>query len=267
VRALEQIEAWGCTAAVALVDAHGKVHSHGDRTRPFRLASVTKALVAYAAAIALEEGAVHLDDAAGPPGSTLRHLLAHCSGLPFDGDRPIARPEQRRIYSNTGWVLAAEHVARVTGFATSQYLTEAVLDPLSMRDTTLQGNPGGAAVGTVADLCRFLTELMHPTLIDRSTLTTATTVQFPGLRGMLPGVGRFSPLDWGLGYQLHSSASMTWTGSRTSPATFGHFGATGTFMFVDPERQMAMACLTDKAFGPWALEAWPRLVDAVYDEM
>jgi CubicO group peptidase (beta-lactamase class C family) len=267
VQALEQTEAWGCETAVSVVTPAGVLATCGDVDEPFRLASVTKTLVAYAVAIALEEGAVHLHDTAGPQGSTLRHVLAHCSGLPFDGDHPIARPEQRRIYSNTGWVLAADYVARATGITTAQYLTEAVLEPLSMRATTLHGNPGGAAIGTVADLSRFVAELMTPTLLDPSTLENATTVHFPGLRGMLPGVGRFSPLDWGLGFQLHSSASMTWAGSRTSPATFGHFGASGTFLFVDPIRPVAMVCLTDRAFGSWALEAWPRLVDAVYDEL
>ena len=62
----------------------------------------------------------------------------------------------------------------------------------------------------------------------------ATSVAFPGLRGVLPGVGRFDPLDWGLGFEVRGSKSPHWTGTRNSPATFGHFGGTGTFLWVDP---------------------------------
>ena len=60
---------------------------YGDVAHRFALASVTKPLVARAAQIAIEEGVVELDTAAGPPGSTVRHLLAHASGL-LDAHRP-----------------------------------------------------------------------------------------------------------------------------------------------------------------------------------
>ena len=57
--------------------------------------------------VAVEEGIVELDQPVGQPGCTLRHLLAHAGGYPFDGDDPIARPEATRMYSNTGFELAA----------------------------------------------------------------------------------------------------------------------------------------------------------------
>ncbi|HZA17168.1 MAG TPA: serine hydrolase domain-containing protein, partial [Pseudonocardiaceae bacterium] len=73
------------TVAVAVVDASGTVlGSYGPQDRPFRLASVTKLLSAYAMLLAVEEGAVDFDQPAGPPDSTVRHLLAHTSGLAFD---------------------------------------------------------------------------------------------------------------------------------------------------------------------------------------
>jgi CubicO group peptidase (beta-lactamase class C family) len=56
-------------------------------------------------------------------------------------------------------------------------------------------------------------------------------------------------------------------GSRVSPRTFGHFGGSGTFLWVDPEVGLACACLTDLEFGDWAKEAWPRLSDAVLKEL
>jgi CubicO group peptidase (beta-lactamase class C family) len=146
-------------------------------------------------------------------------------------------------------------------FAT--YAAEAVLTPLGMADTTMSGSPAWAASGSAADLCAFGRELLAPTLISDKTLATATTVAFPGLTGILPGFGRQEPNDWGLGFELRDHKAPHWTGTRNSPATFGHFGRTGTFLWVDPEAGLALVGLTDRDFGPWAAEAWPALSDAV----
>jgi CubicO group peptidase (beta-lactamase class C family) len=94
-------------------------------------------------------------------------------------------------------------------------------------------------------------------------MQAATSVVFPGLAGVLPGVGPFDPLDWGLGFELRDSKVPHWTGSRNSPRTFGHFGGSGAFLWVDPAIDRALAFLTDRAYGPWALEVWPALSDAV----
>src|SRR4051812_36593962 len=103
VDALRQVEAWPAeTVAVAVVRGGEDVAAQGPREQVFRWASVTKPATALATLVAAEEGILDLDDAAGPPGSTVRHLLAHASGLPFDGGTPIAPPGKRRIYSNGG---------------------------------------------------------------------------------------------------------------------------------------------------------------------
>jgi CubicO group peptidase (beta-lactamase class C family) len=93
-----------------------------------------------------------------------------------------------------------------------------------------------------------------------------TSVQFPGLNGVLPDVGRFDPNDWGLGVELRDRKQPHWTGTRNSERTFGHFGGSGTFLWVDPAVGLALACLTDREFDTWALEAWPRLSDGVLEE-
>jgi hypothetical protein len=112
VRALRQIDGWPARNAVAGVAAAGEVlAARGPAERTFRWASVTKLLTATAVLVASEEGTVDLDEAAGPPGATLRHLLAHASGLPLDGDAPVAEPGARRIYSNTGFEIVADLVA------------------------------------------------------------------------------------------------------------------------------------------------------------
>ena len=84
---------------------------------------------------------------------------------------------------------------------------------------------------------------------------------------MLPGFGRQEPNDWGLGLELRDAKTPHWTGARNSPRTFGHFGRSGTFLWVDPAAGVALGVLTDRPFGDWAAVAWPRLADAVLEEL
>lgn len=259
------IDTWPTdNAATAVIAADGTVlASHGDTARRFPLASVTKLLTAYATLIAIEEGVFELDDAAGPAGSTVRHLLAHASGLDFSEDRVRAEPGARRLYSNRGFEVLADTLTERSGIAFAEYLDEAVLAPLGMTSTSLEGSPAAGAVSTVADLARFAAELQRPTLLAAETLAQASTIVFPDLAGVLPGFGRQSPNDWGLGFELRDGKSPHWTGATSSPRTFGHFGQSGTFLWVDPDAGAACVALTDRPFGPWAAEVWPAYTDAI----
>jgi CubicO group peptidase (beta-lactamase class C family) len=265
VEALRQIDGWDAGHAAAGVARAGDVAAtHGPLDEPLRWASVTKLVTALATLVAAEEGTVDLDEPAGPEGATVRHLLAHASGLPFEGDVPIAKPGQRRIYSNTGFEQLAEHVAAAAAMPFARYAKEAVLRPLGIRADF--AGPAAGMVGTLAGMLALAQELLAPSLVAPETLHEATSVQFPALGGVLPGLGRLEPNDWGLGFELKDAKSPHWTGTANSPATFGHFGGSGTFLWVDPERGLACACLTDREFGDWALEAWPRLSDDVLAE-
>ena len=266
VEALRQVDAWGApNAAVALVSRGGVVSQRGDPGHVFKWASVTKLATALAVLVAAEEGVLDLDEPAGPPGSTVRHLLAHASGLPFDAGPPISPPGKRRIYSNAGFEMLADALAAAADMAFDDYLAAAVLRPLGMT-AALRGSAAAGLHGSLDDLVLLAGELLSPTVVASETLAEATTVQFPGLRGVLPDFGQMDPLDWGLGFELRDAKSPHWTGTRNSPRTFGHFGGAGTFLWVDPERRLALACLTDRRFGDWAKGAWPRLSDAVLVE-
>ncbi|MFD4368227.1 serine hydrolase domain-containing protein [Rhodococcus sp. NPDC058521] len=250
-------------AAAAVVDRTGTIGSRGDVDSVFPLASVTKLLVAYAVLIATEEGAVELDQPAGPEGSTVRHLLAHASGLAFDENTVSAPPETKRIYSSAGYEVLAQLVAEESGIEFASYLREAVFEPLGMNTAELSGPAGHGARASVADLARFSAELLAPTLVAQQTFDAATSVQFPGLDGLLPGYGWQRPNDWGLGFELRDSKNPHWTGEANSPGTFGHFGQSGTFLWVDPALRTACVVLTDRDFGDWAKPVWPELSDAV----
>jgi CubicO group peptidase (beta-lactamase class C family) len=266
VQALRQIDAWpGEFAAAGVVDRHGHVGKHGESSRSVRLASVSKPVTALATLVAAEEGVVDLDEPAGPPGSTVRHLLAHASGLPFEGAEPIARPGQRRIYSNEAYRVLAQHLSGRAEMPFSDYLREAVCAPLGIGlDPT--GDPGSGMHASLDDVLAIGRELLVPRLVADETRDELVSVQFPGLSGVLPDYGRFDPLDWGLGVQLNTRPP-TWMGTRTSPRTFGHFGGAGTFLWVDPEAQVVCAALTTREFGDWAKQAWPRMADAVLAEL
>ena len=110
------------TAAAAVVGPSGVLAEFGDQSRQFALASVTKPLVARAVHIAIEEGVVDLDTAAGPPESTVRHLLAHASGLSMRSDERINEPGERRVYSNYGFQVLAETVQDKSGIEFGHYL-------------------------------------------------------------------------------------------------------------------------------------------------
>ena len=241
------------------------VDAVGDMSRSFPWASVSKPLVALAVLVAVEEGTLDLDQPAGPPGATVRHLLAHASGLGPKGRSPLTTPGTRRIYSNAGFEILAETVAKCSGMAFVTYLTDGVLVPLGMRDTVLPdgASPAFGVHGPLRDLAALAGELSDPTLVSAETHRLATSVAFPGLSGVLPGFGRFDPCDWGLGVEIRGAKHPHWTGAHNTPETFGHFGQSGSFVWVDPVAGVACAGLCDRPFGPWAAEAWPHLADAV----
>jgi CubicO group peptidase (beta-lactamase class C family) len=265
--ALDALDDWPVgAAAAAVVGPSGVLASRGDTERQFALASVTKPLVARAAQIAIEEGAVDLETAAGPPGSTVRHLLAHASGLAMHSEQTLAKPGSRRMYSNYGFAVLAETVQRASGIEFGRYLTEAVFEPLGMTATRLDGGAPAAGFGatsTVADLAAFAGDLLCPATVSPQMHAEATTVQFPGLDGVLPGYGVQRPNDWGLGFEIRDAKSPHWTGAQNSLGSYGHFGQSGTFIWADPQAELALVVLTDRDFGEWALPVWPALSDSV----
>ena len=267
---LDAIADWPVpSAAAAVIGPSGVLAEHGDVTRRFALASVTKPLVARAAQVAVEEGAVDLDTEAGPPGATVRHLLAHAAGYSMRSAETMAEPGQRRVYSNYGFEVLAATIEKAAGIEFGRYLTEAVFEPLGMADSSLDGGASGAghgATSTVADLARFAGDLLRPVTVSAQMHTEATQVQFPGLDGVLPGFGSQRPNDWGLGFEIRDGKSPHWTGSANSERTYGHFGQSGTFLWVDPQADLAVVVLTDRDFGDWAYELWPALSDELLRE-
>ena len=261
---LALVDGWGAEHAAAwVVGPSGRLAGRGDPHLSFRWASVTKLATAWTVLIAADRGLLDLDEPAGPLGATVRHLLAHASGLPFEGETTLAAPGTRRIYSNPGYDALGALVGERAGLSFDTLLREWLLGPLGMDGTRLADRPSQGLHGTIGDLGALVAELLRPTLVAPDTYRAATTVAFAGLVGVVPGVGRFDPCDWGLGPELHDGKAPHWMGERNSPAAFGHIGGAGTFVWVDPVADLGVAVLTDLDFGPWALEAWPVFSDAL----
>lgn len=256
------VDSWPVDASVAVVH-RGGTETRGDIHRRQRVASVSKPLAAYAALIAVEEGSISLDDAVGQTGCTVRHLLSHAGGYPFEGAQPVGRPAAKRIYSNTGYDMLAEHIEHSTGISFVEYIDDAVFAPLGMHHTALEGSCAKDVHSTTDDLVRFVHELRSPTLISRDTFIEAVMPVFPDLSGIVPGIGPADPCPWGLGFEIRGHKNPHWTGSRNSASTFGHFGGIGTFLWVDPVADCACVMLAELDFDEWGMTHWPTFNDAV----
>lgn len=264
------------TFPVALVVTEGgrTVLEAGRTTEVFPFASVTKPIVAWAALVAVERGMLHLDDPAAPPssplaGATVRHLLAHASGVSLDGPAADgsevlrAAPGERRIYSNRGIELLGQRLEEATATPLEAWVEQTVLEPLGMASVMVPGSPAHSGAGNAQDLSRLAQELAAPTLVAAELAAEACAPVFPGLNGVVPGYGLHKPNDFGLGVEVRGGKHPHWTGGGNSPQTFGHFGQSGSFLWVDPVAGRQAVFLGAEPFGEQHRRLWPALNDEV----
>lgn len=138
----------------------------------FRIASMTKSFTAMAILKLRDDGKLSLDDPVAKyvselndlayptkdsPALTIRHLLTHSEGFPEDnpwGDRQLAQSNETMSawmragipfsnapgvafeYSNYGFAILGQVVARASGKSYTDYIRDNILLPLGMRSTT-----------------------------------------------------------------------------------------------------------------------------------
>ncbi|WP_194949370.1 serine hydrolase domain-containing protein [Actinomyces trachealis] len=265
---------FGFPVALVVTSGGRTILSAGRVTEVFPFASVTKPIVAWSALVAVERGLLRLDDPVGGPSSplgeaTVRHLLAHASGLAFDGPAPDgtellrAVPGVRRIYSNRGIEVLGERLEAATATPLEAWVEQTVLEPLGMASVMVPGSPAHSGEGNAEDLARFAQELAAPTLVSAALAREACQVVFPELDGVVPGYGMHRPNDFGLGVEVRGSKHPHWTGSGNSPQTFGHFGQAGSFLWVDPVAGRQAVFLGAQPFAEVHRRLWPALNDEV----
>ena len=184
-------------------------------------------------------------------------------GLPFEGAVPIAAPGSKRIYSNRGFDLLGQLIEERTGYRYPAYIQLQIAEPLGI-ETHLSGRPSEGLNGGIESLAAFALELLEPTLLDRSLYNVGHHSCFSGAeRRACPGSAASTPWTGASDSSSRDGKVPHWTGSKNSPATFGHFGGSGSFIWVDLQAGIALCSLSGHQFGDWALDAWPRLSDEV----
>ncbi|MBL8018331.1 MAG: serine hydrolase [Leptospirales bacterium] len=178
---------YGMTVGVVkgdkLVYSYGSGYTSG---RHYSLGSITKIFTATATARMMEEGLIELDAPVsdyladlrleraelGSKPVTIRHLLSHTSGLPdlrylhptliSHPDLPFKIPPQivpagiHYRYSNTGFMILGEALARRSGMPLSDYVAREIFEPLEMTDTKAPQMTGASGVMTnIEDLSHF----------------------------------------------------------------------------------------------------------------
>lgn len=273
----------GSFACFVLDVATDNAELFGDSRQLFRWASVSKLASTLGVLSAVSEGVFELGEKL-PNGSILSDVLAHASGLAADiiqgaevtSQKPVVPPRTRRIYSNAGFELLARSLELSTGYVFKDYLRESLFDVSGMRSASMSGElwltagrSGAAAgmIGTIEDLLALARTLVSGSpLVDHELLSQAKLPYLPELPGILPGFGEMDRNYWGLGIEIRGDKHPHWTSKLNSFATYGHFGAAGTFLWIDPDRGVACGLLTDRTFGAWAQKAWPELSTYVVEE-
>ncbi len=249
--------------SLAVVSDGEVIHREGETRRVFPLASVTKVIATRSALVAIDRGLLALDDPMGPPGATLRHLMSHSSGLSQDSEVVLAVPGHRRIYSNTGIEVLGRGLEEATRTDLSRWIEQTVLEPLGMADADVPSSPARSGLASVEDLLALAAELLHPRLVSLELDAVATSPVFPDLVGVVPGYGRQTPNPWGLGVEIRGHKHPHWTAPAASPEVFGHFGVSGSFIWVDRQLDAAAMFLGTEPFGPWHRKHWSELNQAI----
>jgi CubicO group peptidase (beta-lactamase class C family) len=281
---------------------------------PYDVASLTKPLVASMALRLVDRGLLSLDaradslmpDARGTPGgaATLEQLLTHRSGLaPWGGlyldvphdpgtaaarrwilaeaaRRPDEGPSGRTVYSDLGYMIAGEMIARAGQRDLDELLTIEVVRPLGLTEDQM-AYAGALAPVKRAELARrcAATErddwrgvLVRGEVHDENCAALGGVAGHAGVFATARAMATFgrayldsregrsdflSPklvahaltvrpggthrLGWD-GKSTENSAA----GKRISAHAFGHLGFTGTSIYCDPVRDAVIVLLTNR---------------------
>jgi CubicO group peptidase (beta-lactamase class C family) len=198
-------------------------------------------------------------------------------------ENPRVPPGTRVIYSDLNAILLGEVVRRVTGEPLDGFVTRAVLRPLGLAETwfrpparlrrriaptgvwhgrTVAGvvnDPSAARLGgvagnaglfaTAADVARFAQFMLRGgTLPDGRVLVRRETVRLFTAKAADFGRGTEARA---LGWQaVPTGERVSSAGTLFGPHSYGHTGWTGTSLWIDPDRDLFVVLLTNRAYAP-----------------
>jgi len=116
------------------------------------------------------------------------------------------------------------------------------------------GAPWGGLLTTPADLAKLVNMLQQSGVYQQNQIFSPRTIQ-EATRDQLPAIPGLSATarkgkGWGLGWQMVTAAKSDYYGDLLSPAAYGHAGATGTLLWIDPELDASAIILTTQPQEP-----------------
>lgn len=288
----------------------------------FDLASVTKAVATTTTAMLLcERGAMQPEMKASQffpefadgakPEVTLAMLLSHCSGLPGyeklflrckTRDELVAAaastpltysPGERSEYSDLGFILLGEILARIAGEALPQFTRREIFTPLGMtsamycpplelrsqippaqddrefRHRIIQGevdDENTSVMGGIAGHAGLFSNAYDLALLAECMLRGGAPILYPETilhfttRQLSPAGTSFA-----LGWDTPSQPSQS--GHLLSTSAYGHLGYTGTSLWIDPERRLSITLLTNRTWPHRESQAIKKLRPQVHDAL
>ena len=205
---------------------------------------------------------------------------------------PIAPPGARVVYSDLNAILAGEIVRRVAGAPLDVVAAREIFQPLGLHRTLFRpgrellpqiaptglwhGHPiagvvndqnaarlGGVAghaglFASGADLARFAQFILREGALPGGPLVRAETVRMFTTRAtpLRPGTKEARALGW---QALPTGEQVSSAGTLFGPRSFGHTGWTGTSLWIDPDRDLFVVLLTNRAFAPRARRSFTLL--------
>jgi CubicO group peptidase (beta-lactamase class C family) len=201
--------------------------------------------------------------------------------------QPLLFPPGTRVrYQSMGMLMLAEVMARVTGRKVAEFLDDRLFRPLGMTDTSLGmrpgdrervadlrveagmegldwnwnsdywltfGSPWGGLITTPADLARLALCMLGGGTLDgtrvlsQASLQAMTRNQLASFPALPEEDRRCRP--WGLGWRLGWTGRSDNYGDIVGPRVFGHWGATGTVLWMEPDTDAFFVLLTNGPQG------------------
>lgn len=194
-------------------------------------------------------------------------------------------PGTRVHYQSMGILTLSSIIEVITTVSTAEFLASEIFSPLQMSNTSLGatddcinsmrppvdsmvehieghddwgwnseywrklGAPWGGLISTSSDIgifCRHLLSILagERGILSSSTVRAMTTNQLRGLPKLRPGTCESVP--WGYGWQLNWPNHPRGFGSILPKSAFGHWGATGTLVWIDPVKSVYGVILTNE---------------------
>ena len=200
----------------------------------------------------------------------VQRALAFLSRQPF-----VDEPGHAVHYSDNGLILLGEALARLVGVETpAEAIAAGVLAPLGLKgsvdfnpppsehcpatedDTRWRGrrcrgevhDENAASLGGIAGHAGLFASASSLACFGQAWLEAVQGEKAAWLPQAIAAEATRAQVDnRGLGWVIHTTRGLS-CGERFSPRSFGHTGFTGTSLWIDPDRALVVALLTNRVY-------------------